>query len=475
MVTALENTRTIAIISPLLKILEGVLLDQIKDLWNTSISIDQIGFRSHKGCSPGTTRIIKWIKEGKKSTAIVFIDLRKAFDNVIWDLIEEDLQHAKVKTEITCWIMHIVKRTTLQFNEMKAQRLKGLPQGSLISPILFNLYINRLIVKLKDFCDIIVYADDIAMRCYISNLTSIWKILYEGKNEGLIVNPEKSNYLIVNRCYIPVLEKVGIKGTLTYKHLGVAINSKALKTGRCYAQLLTKKIESLHTKSKGMPIFVKRLVMSAWCLSHASMVMPSLIASKGIKIEEVNRIWASAHRKIYGLPKWVKRNWVLDWLCSDKKWKERTYIALTKLDQIDEALELFIQLDMEFENKEKDTIRQHKEKAIKVLATYHGVNALGLYFLTNQTYTWNRYDGIPKPIVCSCRVTWTAEHANNHGCSIMSEPQAWKCIEQIGSPKKNLLLIEAVKSQANKLSALYWSMAGKGNEAYPKDVSIVFQ
>ena len=76
--------------------------------------------------------------------------------------------------------------------------------------------------------------------------------------------------------------------------------------------MLTKKIESFHSKTIRMPTFILEIVMSAWALSHASVVLPFLIAVKGIKIDEVNKIWESAYRKIYRLPKWVSRDWVIN-------------------------------------------------------------------------------------------------------------------------------------------------------------------
>ncbi|GFV38527.1 RNA-directed DNA polymerase from mobile element jockey [Trichonephila clavipes] len=183
-----QSHRPISLLPILSKLAEKIISTRLNDYLEREniLVLEQHGFRSRLSTTYELLRVFEYIKDGidrNQYTATVFLDIQKAFDRV-W---HTDLLFKLITYKIPPPLILLLKsyisdrsftvkiyRTFSQIRSGKA----GIAQGSILGPVLFNLYVNDIIKSTNTM--ICMYADDTAIlsRHYDSNtLTKKYKHL----------------------------------------------------------------------------------------------------------------------------------------------------------------------------------------------------------------------------------------------------------------------------------------------------------
>ena len=162
-----ENYRPVSLTSHICKCFERILTNEIVSQLESNLLIQesQHGFRSNRSCLTNLLEsseyVTRMIDEGSP-VDIIYLDFSKAFDKVPHKRLIEKLKAHRIQGEIVTWIEEwlanrkqrvVVNGESSDWEEV----VSGVPQGSVLGPILFTVFINdlddRIQSKISKFAD----------------------------------------------------------------------------------------------------------------------------------------------------------------------------------------------------------------------------------------------------------------------------------------------------------------------------------
>jgi len=288
----IENYRPISLQCSFGKIFERVIHDKItKHLEENSIlSRTQHGFKKFHSCQTAVAVVHDSILTKLHSKEIVigiFLDLSKAFDTLNHSILIEKLNHYGFQgKELNLLKSYIIdRRHYTEVNNKKSETLIskcGVPQGSVLGPLLYNLFCNDLVAISDSNCKITQYADD---TCFIVSSKSLdhikeliniicSKIQTWFNSNCLVINNKKSNYMIFSKTpntFKLKINNIDVEMSKSVNYLGIIIQN-SLK----WDETIDKKIKALLKLKYLFQILSKYIDRQKLLLMYKSLILSKI-------------------------------------------------------------------------------------------------------------------------------------------------------------------------------------------------------
>ena len=282
-----ENYRPISLLSNLSKLFERAMHTRLYNFIENSDQFyeKQFGFRKKYSTNHALLSIVEGIREkldNKTFVCGVFIDLEKAFDTVNHKILLKKLEHYGIRGVANEWFASYLssRKQKVKFDDAYSDFLDvtcGVPQGSILGPLLFLIYINDMRNAVKHSI-IHHFADDTNLLCSDKDpsllrfkMNTDLKLIFEWLCANrLSLNVSKTEFIIFKPPRKALSKRITLKlnGTTIYesnkiKYLGIIMDDKL--SWKHHITELSKKIsKSIGIIYKMRKLCPKRIQMSLY-------------------------------------------------------------------------------------------------------------------------------------------------------------------------------------------------------------------
>jgi hypothetical protein len=331
-----ENYRPVSLLPALSKIYEKVVFGRLEQhLQQNNILIsEQHGFRKGKSTKSAllefVENVINGLEEGDKVMS-VFLDLSKAFDCVDFEILLNKLKEigvTGVSNDLFRSYLYGRKQCVEITKEMEGEVKKyksgyldvimGVPQGSILGPVLFLIYVNHIPAVVQK-AQPILYADDTALLCLgkdkysleIDSHIDVQSVVQFFSDIKLVTNEKKSNVLNFKNKYGKskdddvnvIIGSTAIEQSCSVKFLGVLVDENL--SWNDHINYLNNKLSSnifaLRMISKLGNRLLTRAVYFGMIISHIQYSILLWGASSKQNLESIFKLQKKAIRYMVGI------------------------------------------------------------------------------------------------------------------------------------------------------------------------------
>ena len=287
--TVLNDYRPIALTSNIMKCLERLITRFLTSQASSFLDNLQFAYRQSRGVDDAVLvylhKLYNHLDSPRTHVRSLFIDFSSAFNTIQPHILAQKLLQMNISPQIVRWI-HGFLRDRPQWvkvggvcSDVKYINT-GVPQGCVISPLLFLLYTSDCLCSSSN-CSIIKYADDTVITGYLKNdsteyVTEVMNFIDWCNRHYLSINVQKTKEMIfdfrrgaethdpltINNCIVERVNEYKYLGTVVDDQLNWNRNTETIYSKANQRLYFLRKLKKFHVDRSILRLFYQSLIQS---------------------------------------------------------------------------------------------------------------------------------------------------------------------------------------------------------------------
>lgn len=223
-----NDVRIIVVTPTIVKIWEDLIYEKVRVFIEEEIDAKGIyQFGGKKGSS--TYQAILNVQTNHfnlNGNGLIYVDIAKGYDNVRFDILREDIDQIRqeqIRSLLKIWLT-LVSNCDVNVNNDRIKKTKGIAMGLTLSPLVFNWYTHKAVIKSNLKTNkITMYIDDLALVITKEYERDFVNIKNEFNKRGLIFNIKKCSFITNDEEVKKNLVNMELRKVEVEKYLGKSL------------------------------------------------------------------------------------------------------------------------------------------------------------------------------------------------------------------------------------------------------------